>query len=207
MIHIHRTPAWLHRRFKGFTWRKPTEEKVLYLTFDDGPIGMTEWILDVLRDYNAKGTFFCVGENVMRHPHIFRRTLAEGHAVGNHTHNHLSGWTTSLERYTANAARCKQEMEKHGAVCRLFRPPYGRITWRQAAALRQDYELIMWDVLTCDYSPYIRPEACLNNSVAVTQKGSIVVFHDNQKADANIRYALPRYLAHFTDLGFRFEAL
>lgn len=206
-MHIHSTPEWMHRWFSGFTWRKPTDQKVLYITFDDGPIAMTEWILDVLRDYNAKATFFCVGENVMRNPQIFRRTLAEGHAIGNHTYNHLSGWTNSFDRYMANAALCLSEMEKHGAVCHLFRPPYGRITSQKAAALRNRYEIIMWDVLTCDYSPSIRPEDCLNNSIAVTRPGSIAVFHDNFKADTNIRYALPRYLAHFADLGFTFEAL
>ncbi|MCS7019158.1 MAG: polysaccharide deacetylase family protein [Cytophagales bacterium] len=206
-MHIHSTPKWLHRWLSGFTWHKPTDRKVLYLTFDDGPISMTEWILDVLKDYDAKATFFCVGENIMRNPHIFCRTLAEGHAVGNHTHNHLSGWKSSLKHYLANTALCCATMQKYGAVCRLFRPPYGRITARQATALRQQYELIMWDVLTCDYSPRIRPQDCLQNSIAATQKGSIVVFHDNKKADVNIRYALPRYLAHFADLGFTFECL
>ncbi|MCS6967252.1 MAG: polysaccharide deacetylase family protein [Cytophagales bacterium] len=206
-MRIHRIPRWIHSWLNGFTWRLPQKVPTLYLTFDDGPISLTNWVLDVLKDFQAQATFFCVGENIVQNPHIFRRIISHEHAVGNHTYNHLSGWRTSTRRYLKNAELCQAAIENHGIGCHLFRPPYGRITPMQAKALRQRYQLIMWEVLTCDYDAALSQEACLKNSIAATQSGSIVVFHDSFKAEKNLRYVLPRYLAHFAKLGFQFKGL
>ncbi|MEJ8755746.1 polysaccharide deacetylase family protein [Pontibacter sp. H259] len=196
----------------GYTWHIATMDKKLYLTFDDGPIPeVTPFVLEQLAMYNAKATFFCVGENLEKHPNIARQLLAEGHKLANHTYNHLKGWQTTLELYLQNVQQCQDALEtidKANAVEKLlFRPPYGRITSAQAKVLRPAYQLIMWDVLTNDYDATLSPENCLKQSIAKTQAGSIIVFHDSLKAERNMRYALPRFLEHFTRLGYTFETL
>ncbi|NDK55983.1 polysaccharide deacetylase family protein [Pontibacter fetidus] len=196
----------------GYTWHREATGKNLYLTFDDGPIPeVTPFVLEQLAQYKAKATFFCVGENLEKHPEIALQILAGGHKLANHTYNHLKGWQTSLEQYLQNVQQCQYILqtivpaapqEKH-----LFRPPYGRITGKQATALRTTYELIMWDVLTNDYDATLQPDQCLKQSIAKTQPGSIIVFHDSLKAERNMRYALPRFLEHFAGLGYTFETL
>ncbi|MCC7246310.1 MAG: polysaccharide deacetylase family protein [Saprospiraceae bacterium] len=202
MYFVH-NPVWLQRLLSGFTWRRETDKPVLYLTFDDGPIPeLTPWVLDVLKAHSARATFFCVGDNVRKHPAIYQRILSEGHAVGNHTFNHLNGIKTPLNTYLDNVAQCADQVQS-----RLFRPPYGRLTRAQSRALRSDYEIIMWDVLSADFDQTITPERCLDNVLRHARKGSIVVLHDNIKAAHNLRYALPRILSHFSDKGFQFEPL
>jgi len=204
-----RNPFFLPWLYPGLTWRVAPERKDLYLTFDDGPMpGPTHFVLDQLARVSAKATFFCIGDNIRKHPEIFQRALREGHAVGNHTYNHLSGWKTSVLAYSANALQCTEEMEKCGATpVKLFRPPYGRITRRQISRLKKDYSIIMWDVLTNDYAQNLHQEDCLRGSLAATRPGSIIVFHDSLKAEKNMTYVLPRFLDHFASEGFSFKAL
>lgn len=187
----------------AYTWRISTGEKVLHLTFDDGPIPeVTPWILDTLEAYKAKATFFCVGENVQRHPELFRRLEAEGHAVGNHTFNHLNGWETENIPYFHNIRRCAQFVKSE-----LFRPPYGRITPGQRNFLERHYQIVMWDVLSGDFDPDITADQCLTNVLDNARRGSIVVMHDSLKAAGKVHYVLPKILEHFSARGYTFEAL
>lgn len=202
MYLIH-TPTFIQNMFPNFIWRVDTDDPVLYLTFDDGPIPqVTPWVLDQLRKYNAKGTFFCVGENVVKYPAIFKRIKLEGHSVGNHTHNHLSGWANDNIPYFHNVRNCAQLVDSD-----LFRPPYGRIKPRQAQFLMRHYKIVMWDVLSADFDSSISPEKCLENVLRTAKPGSIIVMHDSLKAEANVTYALPHILEHFTEMGYRFESL
>lgn len=199
----------------------PATEKKLYLTFDDGPIpGPTDFVLDTLAKHSIKATFFCIGDNVRKHPDVYKKIMEQGHAVGNHTFNHLKGWNTSLERYVDNVTQCDGVMNENLTVryplslirnnqlltgnCQLFRPPYGRITRAQIKALQQ-YKIVMWDVLTNDYDRAVSREACLRNSIRVTRPGSVIVFHDSVKAEPNMAYALPRYIEHFLNQGYTFN--
>jgi peptidoglycan/xylan/chitin deacetylase (PgdA/CDA1 family) len=184
-------------------WRKEPTEKKLYLTFDDGPIPeITTWVLDVLKQYNVKATFFCVGNNVEKHPTIFQRLLDEQHAVGNHTYNHLNGWKTHSPLYLKNVSKCKELVNS-----RLFRPPYGKMKKTQFNVLRRYYSIVLWDVLSGDYDKKTSPEKCLKNVLDKYRNGSIIVFHDNIKAWTNLQFALPKFIEHALKEGYRFETL
>lgn len=195
-----------------------TSAKELYLTFDDGPVsGPTEFALETLQKVNAHGTFFCIGENIKKHPEIFRKVVAAGHIIGNHTFNHLSGWKTSAQGYLNNVKLCQDQIDSNGQHPvpspqfpvpgkPLFRPPYGRITRGQIKSLLE-LKIIMWDVLTHDYAKSLSPGNCLKGSIAATRPGSIVVFHDSLKAEKNMTYVLPRYLDHFANQGYTFKSL
>lgn len=202
-MYLVKTPKIIQNLFPNFIWSMPTKEKVLYLTFDDGPIPeVTSWVLDTLQQYNAKATFFCVGENVSKHPEIFAQINAQGHSVGNHTHNHLSGWSSENLPYFHNVRKCAQLVQSN-----LFRPPYGRLKPKQAMFLQRHYKVIMWDVLSGDFDQKLEPEQCLGNVMLKSGPGSIIVFHDSLKAEKNLKYALPRTLEYFSKLGYRFENL
>lgn len=211
---FHRTPFFLPWLYSDLIWRMPTREKELYLTFDDGPVsGATEFALHTLARFSAKATFFCIGDNISKHPEIFQKILADGHTVGNHTFNHLKGWSTKTDRYVDNTQRCHDEMLKHQGSgtaisneIKLFRPPYGRITRKQIAALN-DYKIIMWDVLSIDYSRSLSPHHCLLHTVNAARPGSIIVFHDSFKAERNMSFVLPRFIEHFAEKGFVFKAI
>lgn len=195
-----------------YTWHREAQGKKLYLTFDDGPIPeVTPWVLEQLNRYSAKATFFCVGDNIAKHPDVAQQVLKQGHRLANHTQNHLKGWKTELQEYVRNVELCEQQLqyvyEPAPRGRKLFRPPYGRISKQQAEQLRSKYELIMWDVLTNDYDASLAAEKCLKKSIHYTQSGSIIVFHDSLKAKRNMMYALPRFLEHFTSLGYSFETL
>lgn len=203
-MYLVRPPYLLKKIFSKTVWRMPhTAEKKLYLTFDDGPIPeVTPWVLDLLKKYNAKATFFCVGNNVEKHSAIYMRMLAEGHAAGNHTHTHVNGWKTPIPDYLANIERCAQLVES-----KLFRPPYGRLTRQQYEQLAGEYEIIMWDVLAGDYDAKTSSEKCLRNVMRYTRNGSIIVFHDSMKARKNLEATLPAALDHFSRQGYTFSTI
>lgn len=205
----HRTPFFLPLIYPTLTWRIPTTAKELFLTFDDGPFpGPTEFVLDQLRAHSAKATFFCIGDNVRKHPELYHRVVAEGHAAGNHTFNHMNGWKTDLQTYRSNITKCDEVMSSLDKTYKpvLFRPPYGRITRRQIAELSA-YKIIMWDVLSVDYKKSLDSEKCARNTIRASRPGSIILFHDSLKAEKNMRYALPRVLDHFSGQGFVFKSL
>lgn len=203
---LHKSPFWLRSLYPKYIWRKPTikDEPSIYLTFDDGPIPeLTPWVLEQLAAYQAQATFFCIGDNVGKHPDLFKRLQADGHSVGNHTFNHLKGWQTDTETYIDNAKQCEAYFETT-----LFRPPYGRIKKAQAERLsRANYKIIMWDVLAGDWSTKISAEACLKACLQHSGDGTIIVFHDSLKAEEKLRFVLPKFLEHFHNLGYRFKAL
>ena len=205
----HRTPFFLPLLYPTLTWRKDSALKGLYLTFDDGPVGgPTEFVLDTLSRASASGSFFCIGDNVRKHPAIFRRIIGEGHTIGNHTFSHFNGWRTPVRKYVSDVQAFEGAARESGLEKRtaLFRPPYGRITRRQIRSL-PDYEIIMWDVLSQDYNPRLSPEQCLRRTIKACRPGSIIVFHDSYKSEKNMEYTLPRVLDHFGGLGYSFEGL
>jgi peptidoglycan/xylan/chitin deacetylase (PgdA/CDA1 family) len=193
----------LKRIYPQVTWNMDRAEPSIYLTFDDGPIPViTEWILDLLKDYDAKSTFFCVGANIQKNPAIYERILQEGHSAGNHTMFHSGGFKTRSSEYLKEAAECRKLVNNH-----LFRPPHGQLKPSQYKALiAEGYRIILWDVISYDYEK-ISPEKCAKNVLNNARNGSIVLFHDNVKAEANIRYALPLMLRDFSEKGFRFKRI
>lgn len=196
-------PMIIRRLYSRLIWNFPTTEKILYLTFDDGPIPeVTPFVLDELKKYNAKGTFFCTGVNVKRYPEIFERIKSEGHAAGNHTYNHLNGWKTNNKKYFEDIEAANELLNT-----RLFRPPYGRIKRAQISYVSEKYSIIMWDVLSFDFDKNTTPQKCLSNVISNSAPGSIIVFHDSLKAKKNIFYALPNMLNHFASLDYKFRAI
>lgn len=202
-MYLVKTPQFIQNLFPNFTWKIPTQEKVLYLTFDDGPIPeVTPWVLEQLKAYNAKATFFCVGDNVQKHNDVFEQVLDGGHSVGNHTFNHLNGWSSENIPYFHNVRRCARLVKSE-----LFRPPYGRLRPKQAQFLQRHYRIIMWDILSGDFDQNLSKEQCLKNVMGYANAGSVIVFHDSIKAQERLEFVLPKVLEHFSAKGFRFEAL
>ena len=194
-----KTSRFIKTIFPKYVWEIPNTEKKVYLTFDDGPIPeITEWVLQQLKAYNAKATFFCIGDNIQKHPEIFQKIIEEKHAIGNHTFNHVKGWETALEDYIKNTDKCAETIANfkfQTPKTKLFRPPYGKIKPSQAKSLRQSgYTIIMWDVISMDFNPNTSPEKCLENVLKNVESGSIIVFHDSIKAWQNLQYALPKTL-------------
>lgn len=209
-----KTPTVAKRMFPNYVWDIPTTEKVIYLTFDDGPTPeITNWTLDVLKQYYAKATFFCIGNNIEKHPDIFQNILENGHGIGNHTQNHIKGWKTKAKDYLKNIAEAQEVVDSkminlQSPTSNLFRPPYGQITPKQGKRLLDlGYKIIMWDVLSFDWEASVEKETCLENVISKTTTGSIIVFHDSIKASRNMQYALPKVLEHFTNEGYCFKAL
>ncbi len=198
-----RPPFVLRWLYPTLTWHQSRHEKRIFLTFDDGPIpDVTPLVINILKNHGVKATFFCVGENIKKHPDLFENLLENGHRVGNHTYNHLNGWKTNNKDYIENVERCQRFMQTS-----LFRPPYGRGRRSQYAALKHAYEIIMWDVLSGDFDTRLSPEKCLRNVIRHAQNGSIVVFHDNVKALPRVTYALPRAIQHWLKEGYEFGLL
>ncbi|SFZ90722.1 Peptidoglycan/xylan/chitin deacetylase, PgdA/CDA1 family [Flaviramulus basaltis] len=207
-----KTPLVAKKLFPNYIWDIHTTEKVIYLTFDDGPTPeITNWILAILKPYHAKATFFCIGNNIEKHPEIFQNLLNSGHTIGNHTQNHIKGWKTKAKEYLKDVDKAEKvilSQNKTASKTNLFRPPYGRITPKQGKNLMAlGYKIIMWDVLSFDWEKSITQETCLNNVVSKAKNGSIIVFHDSLKASKNMQYALPKVLEYFSKKGFRFESL
>lgn len=196
-------PAFLKIFYPSLLWQMPAGEKKLYLTFDDGPHPeITPQVLEILEQHNAKASFFCVGDNVRKYPDTYAQLLKNGHAVGNHTMNHLNGWKTNLNVYYDNVNECRKQVDSN-----LFRPPYGRITPSQIHTLRKEYALVMWSVLSYDFDTETDPEQCLDYVINNTEDGAIIVFHDSEKSAANMLFALPRVLKYFNEQGYTFAKL
>jgi peptidoglycan-N-acetylglucosamine deacetylase len=202
---------WLIKRmFSNYVWNIPNNENKVYLTFDDGPTPeITEWTLAQLKSYNAKATFFCIGDNVRKFPEIYQRISHEGHSTGNHTYNHLNGWKTSTNDYIDNVKLHQTERSKLNTEhSLLFRPPYGKIKPSQSKNLRNlGYKIIMWDVISYDFDGKTAPEKCVENVLKNVQSGSIIVFHDSKKAFKNLEYVLPRTLKFLNENGFVCEKI
>jgi peptidoglycan/xylan/chitin deacetylase (PgdA/CDA1 family) len=205
----HRTPFLLPLLYPSLIWRLGKKAKELFLTFDDGPVpGPTEFVLDTLQKFSVKATFFCIGNNIFKYPDIFQRIISEGHAIGNHTYHHLNGWKVSLADYLHDVELCKAEIEKHyySTEQKLFRPPYGRIKRSMIPAL-QDYKIVMWDVLSVDYSEHQSPQTCFAKTLKAIRSGSIIVFHDSLKAERNLTYTLSKLIEDCHKQGYQFKPM
>lgn len=209
-----KTPQAVKALFPNYIWNIDTSEKVIYLTFDDGPTPeITRWTLNTLAEYNAKATFFSIGANIQKHPDIFQDILSKGHTVGNHTQHHIKGWKTKTKDYLKDVKIFEtvlksQEVNLQSKTVNLFRPPYGKITPKQGRKiLTLGYNIVMWDVLSFDWNSSTTKEACANNVISKAEKGSIIVFHDSVKASKNMQYALPKVLEYFSKKGYVFESL
>ncbi len=202
-MYLVKTPIILSLFYKNLIWKVNTKEKVIYLTFDDGPDEeVTPKVLDILDGYKAKATFFCLGNNAEKHPGIIERIVKSGHVLGNHSYSHRNGFKTDTEDYFKDIYKCDRVFQSE-----LFRPPYGRIRSKQAKILSKDYKIIMWSVIPGDFDRNVTKEKCLSRSIKNSGQGTIIVFHDSQKAKEKVLYVLPRYLKHFKDRGYSFETL
>lgn len=208
-MYFHKTPFWLEALYPQLIWQKKEEKNCIFLTFDDGPIPIvTEFVLEVLKSYHAKATFFCVGENIQKHSWLCTKILEEGHSLGNHTHSHLNGWKINDNKYMNDIAKCEALLDQHLGCdrARLFRPPYGRIKRSQITKLK-GYQIIMWNVLTGDFDDRISPDISFNRFFKYVKPGSIIVFHDSLKAKDNLYYLLPKFMESVQEKNYTFEAL
>jgi peptidoglycan-N-acetylglucosamine deacetylase len=200
------TPWWIRRLFPGCLWDIKTKEKEIYISFDDGPHPtITPFVLAELRKYNAKATFFCIGDNVKKFPAVYQQVIDEGHTIGNHTMHHINGWKTSDEDYLNDIAAAGQHIRS-----KLFRPPYGRVTRSQLRKLQNDdvkIQTVMWSVLAGDWIATLDPEKCFRQVRDAVYPGCIIVFHDSEKANERMSYALPKLLEHFTAKGYSFKKI
>ena len=234
-MYLVKSPLLLKWFYPSLVWNKSRREQVVYLTFDDGPIpNVTTFVLNTLKKYNIKATFFCIGDNIRKHPEVFEQLKTDGHAIGNHTYNHLKGWKTDDETYVDNFLKCQQLTQSN-----LFRPPYGSIKKSQVRRLESEdwgsefgveskklkvessetetnspltthnppLQIVMWDVLSGDFDTSISPEKCLQNVIKNTENGSIIVFHDSLKALDRLAYALPQTIEYLLAKGYRFGTL
>ncbi len=206
MFYFIKTPLWLRRLYPSCIWQINTQKKIIYLSFDDGPHHRaTPFVLDELKKYNAKASFFCIGKNVTELGDIYRRIIDEGHAVGNHTYNHVNGWKTGNNIYLKNIALASGVIDSN-----LFRPPYGKITFSQVKTLSKKpirLKIVMWSVLSGDFDKGLSNESCLDNVIKNAREGSIVVLHDSEKAFEKLKFVLPKVLAHFTAQGYQFDKI
>ena len=203
-----KTPAFFKRVFpKNMVWEMPTHaDPTVYITFDDGPHPtVTPFVLGELAKYNAKATFFCVGNNVTHYQDVYDQVLAHGHATGNHTYNHVNGWKADSDHYIKNIDRAKKYINS-----KAFRPPYGRIKYSQMRKFRKKYpewHIYMWDILSGDFDQSISPQECLDNVLSHIRPGSIIVFHDSDKSFERMSYALPHVLAYCQKQHWKMAAL
>ncbi|WP_299523226.1 polysaccharide deacetylase family protein [Winogradskyella sp.] len=215
-----KTPGFVKTLFPNFVWNVNTSDKELFLTFDDGPTPeITEWVLQTLRQYNAKATFFCIGKNIESNPEIFQNILKDSHSIGNHTYDHLKGWKTKTKVYVGNTELADSVIafqvqnsivpNAHNLeVLKLFRPPYGKFKTKQSKKIQKlGYRIILWDVLSYDWDKTVSEETCFKNVISATKEGSIIVFHDSVKASRNLKYSLPKVLDYYNEKGYVFKAL
>jgi len=209
-----KTPLVVKKLLPDYVWEISSTDKIIYLTFDDGPTPeITDWTLKTLEEYNAQATFFCIGNNIKKHPEIFKKIRDNGHHIGNHSYTHLKGWKTKSKEYILDVESCQEiinsEIENSELLgTKLFRPPYGQIKPKQGKALLNlGYKIIMWNVLSFDWDKNVRPETCFNNVISKSQPGSIIVFHDSIKASKNLKYALPKVLEYFSKRNYLFKSL
>lgn len=215
-----KTPDFVKTLFPNFIWNINTKKKELYLTFDDGPTPeITDWVLSTLKAYNAKATFFCIGNNIEKHPEIFQNIIADGHSIGNHTYHHLKGWKTKTQVYlndidfTDSVIQFQLQNSKFSnhnsqTSSQLFRPPYGKFKKKQSKKLlKLGYKIILWDVLSYDWDNSVSEESCLQNVTSAAKEGSIIVFHDSLKASRNLKYVLPKLLEYYSERGFEFKSI
>ncbi len=194
------SPVILPKLFSNLLWHVPEKQKKIYFTFDDGPVpGVTNWVLDLLKEYNAKATFFCLGKNVQNNRDLFKKIMNDGHGIGNHTFNHLKGWRTNNKAYFRDIDEANKLLNS-----KYFRPPYGKIKPTQVRVLKKRYKIVLWDVLSRDYDKGLDPKVCIKNVIKYAKPGSIVVFHDSYKAEKNLRAILPRLLDYFTSYDYKF---
>lgn len=200
-----KTNAFIKWLFPKYLWNLDRKSNCVYLTFDDGPVPeATPWVLDLLKKYNAKATFFCIGENANTNPELLKRIINEGHSVGNHTYNHVNGWQTTNSEYFRDVNQCAKVLQEiSNQDTNLFRPPYGKITSAQAnKLLSQGYKIVMWDVLSADFDTTVSAEECTKNVLKNIEPGSIVIFHDSLKAFKNLEHALPAALQYAREKGY-----
>lgn len=202
-MYIIKTPKLIRKLFPNYLWNKSRKKPFVYFTFDDGPIPeVTPWVLDTLKAYDMHGTFFCVGDNVRKHGKIYNRLISEGHSVGNHSYSHKSGWSTDAENYLDDVELCGSFVQSD-----LYRPPYGRLKPQQAEAIRHQYQIVMWDVLSGDFDQNITAEQCYQNVIQNLKPGSIVVFHDNVKSFDTLKEVLPRVMKYCQSRGLSSKAI
>ena len=195
------TPLFFKKSFrKNILWEKSNAEKRIWLTFDDGPNPLvTSFVLEELKKHNAKATFFCLGKNVEAHPEIYKMICNDGHKIGNHSYSHINGWTTHSKKYIADVEKCNSLIKS-----KLFRPPYGKIKPSQYRKLKERYTIVLWSLISGDFDLNITKEKCLNVVLSNAKNGSIIVFHDSLKAKAKLEFVLPKFLEHFSNLGYTF---
>jgi peptidoglycan/xylan/chitin deacetylase (PgdA/CDA1 family) len=206
-----KVPKIIKLLFFNQVWNIPNSENTIYLTFDDGPTPeITERVLEILDKHHIKATFFCIGDNVRKHPEIVQKILSKQHSVGNHTYSHLKGWKTPTKTYISNSEACEIKLNSLFKIrnSKLFRPPYGKITPWQSYKLRKlGYKIIMWDVLSKDYDASISAEKCYENVIKNVSSGSIIVFHDSNKAKENVLNSLEKTIETLKSKGFKFEKI
>ncbi len=205
-MYLHKTPKLLFDLFPDIVWKVKTEAKEIFLTFDDGPVPeATSWVLKQLEQYDARATFFMVGDNIQQHQQLFLDVVNHHHTVANHTFNHLNGWQTNSQTYINNVGKAEKLIGVNSA--QLFRPPHGRLKWSQYKKIKGSLKIVMWDVLSGDFNKLLSPDKCLTKSISATVPGTIIVFHDSAKSMDSLKYVLPRYLKHFNALNYSFKAL
>ena len=210
-----KTPKLLKLLFPRYIWSLPASksEKVIYLTFDDGPVpDVTEFVLNQLKLYDVQATFFCIGDNIKKHPDIFKKIIQNNHSIGNHTYNHLKAWKVDFKTYLDNTKKCQEEIQRHAPKlrqCKLFRPPYGHLSYSKFTALKKmGYKIILWDVLAKDWiQDHPDENYYYKNVVNNATNGSIIVFHDSLKAEKNLKKTLPKILEYFSKRGYEFRRI
>ena len=202
-MYFHRTPRWIQALLPQITWKIPSEEKILYLTFDDGPDSLiTPKVLACLDRYGAKASFFCIGKKALKEQGLLEEIRRAGHTIGNHTFSHPNGWKVSSAQYLEEIEKCHQIIGGN-----LFRPPYGKITPKQLKAVHPTYKVVLWDILSGDFDASLSKEKAWQKIIKYTEKGSILVFHDTQKASEKLLYILPKLLSYYSKQGYAFHAI